>query len=75
MAYMNVGGRSYIAQKSPNSIAVVWVMQMGEGHTGMIDSCTQTNKGRNILYRPSHAPPKNECEFNAYAGVNPISGT
>ena len=32
MAYkVKVGGRSYIAQKSRNTIAVVWVMQMGGG--------------------------------------------
>jgi len=35
-----VGGSSYIAQTSCNSIAVVWVMQMGGGNTGMMDSCT-----------------------------------
>jgi len=30
MAYKGrVGGRSYIAQKSRNSIAVVWVLQVG----------------------------------------------
>jgi len=41
MAYKGrVGGRSYIAQQSRNSIAVVWVMQMGGGYKGMIDSCT-----------------------------------
>jgi len=45
MAYTErVGGRSYIAQKSHNSIAVVWVMRMGGGSTWMIDSCTHINK-------------------------------
>ena len=39
-----VGGRSYIAHKSRNSIAVVWVMQMGGGNEGMIDLCTRKNK-------------------------------
>jgi len=42
-----VGGRSYIAQKSRNSIAVVWVMQMemgGAGNKWMIYSCTHKNK-------------------------------
>ena len=39
-----VGGRSYIAQKSRNSIAVVWVLQMGGGNTGVIDSRTHKNK-------------------------------
>jgi len=38
------GGWSYIAQKSRNSIAVVWVMQMGGGNKGMIESCTHNNK-------------------------------
>jgi len=33
MAYKGrVGGRSYSAQKSRNSIAVVWVMLMGGGN-------------------------------------------
>jgi len=39
-----VRGGSCIAQKSRNSIAVVWVMQMGVGNKGMIDSCTHTNQ-------------------------------
>jgi len=43
------GGGSYIAQKTRNSIAVVWVLQMGGGNEGMIDSCTHKNKYRNIL--------------------------
>jgi len=38
------GGMSYIAQKSHNSIAIVWVMQMGGGNKGMIDSCIHKNK-------------------------------
>jgi len=53
--WRSAGG--HIAQKSRNSIAVVWVMQMGGGHQGMIDSCTHTNKGTNILYRPTHKTP------------------
>jgi len=45
MAYKRrVGERSSIAQKSRNSTAVVWVMQMGGGKKGMIDSCTHKNK-------------------------------
>jgi len=36
-----VGGGVYIAQTKRNSIAVVWVIQMGGGGEGMIDSCTQ----------------------------------
>jgi len=39
-----VGERSYIAQKSRNSIAVVWLMQMGGGNKGVIDSCTHKKK-------------------------------
>jgi len=35
---------SYIGQKSRNSIAVVWAMQIGGGNKGVIDSCTHTNK-------------------------------
>jgi len=45
MAYeQGVGGRSYMAQTSRNSIAVVFVMQIGGGNKGMIDSCTHKNK-------------------------------
>jgi len=45
MAYKRrVGERSYIAQKSRDSTAVVWVMQMGGGNKGTIDSCTYRNK-------------------------------
>ena len=45
MAYKGrVAGRSYIAQKSRNSIAVVWVMQMGGGNKGILDSGTHKNK-------------------------------
>jgi len=45
MAYKGrVGGRIDMAQKSRNRIAVVWVMKMGGGGKGMIDSCTHTNK-------------------------------
>jgi len=41
MAYEGrVGGRSYRALMSRNSIAVVWVMRMGGGNKGMIDSRT-----------------------------------
>jgi len=43
------GGGSYTAQTSHNSIAGVWVMQMGRGHKGMIDSCTHANQGMNIF--------------------------
>ena len=39
-----VGGWSYIVLKSRNGIAVVWVMRIGGGYKGMIDSCTHTNK-------------------------------
>jgi len=39
-----VGGRSYIARKSRNSIAVVWAMLMGGVDKGVIDSCTHKNK-------------------------------
>jgi len=39
-----VGGRSYIAHMSRIRIAVVWVMQLGGGNQGMIDSCTHKNK-------------------------------
>jgi len=54
MAYTGkVGGRSYIAQKSRNSIAVVWVLQMGWGNKGMIDAWTHKNKWKNILYTPT----------------------
>jgi len=35
MAY---GRKSCIAQKSRNRIAAVWVMQMGGGYKGMVDS-------------------------------------
>jgi len=35
---------SYIAQKLRNSIALVWVMHMGGGNQGVIDSCTHENK-------------------------------
>jgi len=53
MAYKGtVGGRSYIAHKSHDCIAVAWVMRMGGGTHGMIDSCTHTNKWTTILYRP-----------------------
>ena len=34
------GGRSYLAQKSHNSIAGVRVVRMGGGNRWMIDSCT-----------------------------------
>jgi len=34
------GGGIYMAHKSRNSIAVVWVMRMGGGNKGLIDSCT-----------------------------------
>ena len=45
MAYKGrVGGRSYIAQKLRNRVAVVWVLQMGGGGKGMIESCTDKNK-------------------------------
>ena len=45
MAYTGrVGGGSYIAQQLRNSIAVVWVMLMGGGNEGMIDSCTHKNE-------------------------------
>jgi len=45
MAYKGrVGERSYLAQKSRQNIAVVWVMQMGGGNKGMIDPCTHKNK-------------------------------
>jgi len=47
------GEGSYMAQKSRNSIAVVWVMRIGGGNKGMIDSCTHKNKWKHILYRPS----------------------
>ena len=38
------GGISYITQTSCNSIAIVWVMQMGGGNKGVIDSRTHKNK-------------------------------
>jgi len=42
------GGRggegSYVAQKSCNSNAVVWAMQMGGGVQGRIVSCTKASK-------------------------------
>jgi len=38
------GGGSCIAQKSRDCIAVVWVMQIGGGNKGMIDSCTHEKK-------------------------------
>jgi len=38
-----VGERSYIAQKSRTSIALVLVMQMGGGNKGMIDAVRDTN--------------------------------
>jgi len=41
-----------MAQTSRNSIAVVFVMQIGGGNKGIIDSCTHKNKSKNILYRP-----------------------
>jgi len=45
MAYKGrIGGRSYIAQKSRNSIAVVWAILMGGVNKGIIDSCTHKNK-------------------------------
>jgi len=45
MAYTGrVGGGSYIAQQSRNSIAVVWARLMGGGNEGMIDSCTHKNE-------------------------------
>jgi len=45
MAYKGrVGGRSYIARKSRNRIAVVWAMLMGRVNKGMIDSRTNKNK-------------------------------
>jgi len=48
MAYKGrVGGRSYIAQNSRNSIAVAWVMQMDWGNKGMMDAgraeCSRTS--------------------------------
>jgi len=36
--------RSYIAQRSHTSIAVVWVMQMGGGNKWMIDFFSHTHK-------------------------------
>jgi len=46
MAYKGrAGGRSYIAQKSRNSIAVVWIMRIGGGKKGMMDSCTHQKRG------------------------------
>jgi len=37
------GEGSYSAQIPCNSIAVVWVMQLGGDNKGMIDSCTHKN--------------------------------
>jgi len=39
-----VDGVSYTAQMSLNCIAVEWVMHMGGGNKGMVDSCTHKNK-------------------------------
>jgi len=39
-----VGGKPYVAQKSRNSIALVFVMKMGGGDKGMIDSCIHKNE-------------------------------
>ena len=44
MAYKGrVGGRICMEQDFRNGIAVVWVMRMGGGDKGMIDSCTHKN--------------------------------
>jgi len=43
------GGGSYIAQKSRNSNAVVWVLQMVGDNRGMIDSCTHTKQVKECL--------------------------
>jgi len=41
MAYKGrVGGGIYMARQSRNRIAGVWVMRMGGGNKGMVDSCT-----------------------------------
>ena len=47
-----VGGASYIAQTSCNSIAIiaiVWAMKMRRGKKGMMLSCTKALKSTNIL--------------------------
>ena len=45
MAYKFQSGRGVIyCTKSRNSIALVWVMQMGGCNKGMIDSCTHKIK-------------------------------
>jgi len=36
--------RVRVNPSSCNSIAVVWVMQIGGGNKGMMDSCTHKNK-------------------------------
>ena len=39
-----VGGRMYMAHKSRNCIAVVWVTRMGGVNEGKVDSCTHKKK-------------------------------
>jgi len=39
-----VGGWSYIAQQSCNSIAIVYAMQVGGGNKRRIDSCRNASK-------------------------------
>jgi len=46
-------GKIMYCTKVAHSIAVVWVMQMGGGNKGIVDSCTHKNEGTKILYRPS----------------------
>ena len=43
------GGGACVAQNSRNSIAVAWVMQLGGGDKGMIDSCTHQKRVKEYL--------------------------
>ena len=57
MAYKGrVGGASYMALMSRNSIALVWVMRMGGGNNGMIDSRVNPMGGGNNGNHPVIAP-------------------
>ena len=52
-----VGGRSYIAQQSRNSYAVVWAMLMGGVNQGMMDSCTHQNMPKAATRVAASTPP------------------
>jgi len=50
-----------MTQKSHNHIAVVWVMRMGGGNKGMVDSCTPKNSKR--IFRIGQGAVRADLKF------------